>query len=172
MKMARREWFVLLILFLVFIAPGILAYCFYTNPQWLRAPSTNKGALLNPPLQTTWRGNNKWQLILWNPTACETTCAQQVDKLARIRLALGRRLYEVDQWLVLNENTAILPAINTMWHEQGIRVVRLSQQNKAHLPLLANKPLVLIANPADYLILTYAVPANAEGIFHDIKRLM
>ena len=103
MKNNRRNYIVLLLMLALFIAPGLSAYLFYNHLTWLGAAKTNKGELLNPPILLTKLGMDaKWRLILWSPTGCAQECIQQLDKLARIRLALGRRLYQVDSLLLLS----------------------------------------------------------------------
>ena len=91
MKILNRNSFVLLLLAILFVAPGIVAYFVYTHPQWLGMATTNKGELIKSPQILDKLGSEKkWRLIVWSPEGCDATCIQQVDKLARIRLALGR----------------------------------------------------------------------------------
>lgn len=175
MKMTKRNSLILLLLALLFAAPGLTAYLYYLHPQWLSARSTNKGQLLNPPvfLAKSGGGKAKWSLILWNPDNCATSCLQQLDKLARVRLALGRRLYEVENYLVLVEGSQQSPiALTHSLHEQDIRVLRLSKSASTHLSILNDKPQIFIANPQGYLVLTYTVTTQPGDIYHDLKQLL
>ncbi|KTD31879.1 MULTISPECIES: hypothetical protein [Legionella] len=173
--MTKRNYLILLVLALLFAAPGLTAYLYYRNPQWLIVNTTNKGTLLNPPvlLSPMEDGKKKWRFVLWYPKNCDVDCLQKTDQLARIRLALGRHLYEVDQWLLLNEDcqpmqTAAAQALR----EQDIHVSRLSKKSLEHLPILTDTPKVFIANPQGYLVLTYVENAKPGDIYHDIKRLL
>ncbi|KTC87552.1 MULTISPECIES: hypothetical protein [Legionella] len=173
--MTKRNYLTLVLLALIFAAPGLTAYLYYRNPQWLNATTTNKGQLLNPPLllSKVEDGKQKWRFVLWYPTHCEIQCLQAVDKLARIRLALGRHLYEVDQWLLLSETSlAMQNADAQMLREHDIHISRLSEETLKQLPILVDKPRVLIANPKGYLVLAYEENVNPKDIYQDIKRLL
>ncbi|CEK11441.1 hypothetical protein [Legionella hackeliae] len=171
--MATRKSLVLIVLMMVFAAPGLVAYLFFTHPQWLGAATTNRGVLLNPSIRfVKINDKEKWRLILWNPGACDKNCLEQLDKLARIRLALGRHLYEVDQWLITDETVELPASLLHLFKEEDIQVRRLSQEEHSQFKILNAKSQVFIANPDDYLILTYAQDAKPDAIFHDIKHLL
>lgn len=180
MKTAKRNYLILALLGLVFAAPGISAYFFYTHPHWLGQATTNKGLFLDPPVLLSSLGQHtvvgptagpKWQLILWSPSACETSCLQQLDKLARIRLALGRKLYDVVPNLLLGHDAPSLPdALKKTLQEQDIQVVRMVADAK--IPVLKDHIEIFIANPDNFLVLAYQPMAKPGDIFHDIKQLL
>lgn len=174
MKMTKRNYMVLVVLALIFMTPGLTAYLYYRHPQWLGTATTNKGELLQPPvLVTAMTSNNKWRLLLWSPDDCSVTCLNQLDKLARIRLALGRRLYGVEQWLILADTGKALPkSLMTSFKEQDIHFLRLSQEQRQSLAILKPEARVFIANPDNYLVLSYALTASSQDIFHDLKQLL
>ncbi|RUR10312.1 hypothetical protein [Legionella septentrionalis] len=171
MKKFRSNYFILLFLALVFLAPGIFAYFFYTHPDWLGGKKTNRGELLNPPQLLAHENKNaKWRLILWSPGTCETACMQQLDKLARSRLALGRRLYEVETWLWLGASAPeISLAQNQILQDEEIYKRRLKADDKVNLPPTS---LIYLQNPAGYLVMSYETSAKPADIFHDVKRLL
>ena len=169
--MKFRSGLVLLFLVVLFAAPGFFAYFFYSHPHWLDHTKTNRGELINPPIQLMSANSTKWKLLLWSPQVCEESCIEQLDKLARIRLALGRRLYGLELWLLLGNNA---PNLSKMFsdtlHEKDIRVLKLSALD---LPsALPEDAKVYLENPNGYLVLSYPLTANPKDIFHDIKRLL
>lgn len=172
--MVKRNYLILLLLLLIFIAPGSMAYLLYTHPQWLGKTTTNRGTLLNPPVQlVNVKSKGKWRLILWNPGDCNDVCVKQIDKLARIRLALGRRLYEVEQWLIVDEEMSHLsPSLMNLLKDEDIQIQYLSKEARAQLQALNDKSTVFISNPNDYLILSYDLAAKSDAIFYDIKHLL
>lgn len=171
MKTTRRHYVILLLLIFLFAAPGLSALFLYLHPQWLSAPTTNKGALLNPPvLLNESSTSSKWQLILWSPGACDKSCLEQLDKLARVRLALGRRLYDVDLTLLQRADAAPVNASGTS--SPHVSIVRLSPGESERLSALHPQPELYIANPDHYLVLAYPVTAEADDLFHDIKLLL
>lgn len=174
MKRARHHYVVLLFLGLLFAAPGIAAYFFYLHPSWLNSVTTNKGTLLTPPvLLTHSAGHSKWRLVLWSPNACEANCIEELDKLARIRLALGRHLYKVDSQLVIDAGAPLIPELlmNAM-KEKDIQLIKLTQDEREKMPMLDDHLAIFIVNPNDYLVLAYQPTAKPGDIFHDLKQLV
>lgn len=179
MKIARRNYFILLLLSLVFLTPGISAYVFYTHPHWLGHTTTNKGIFLDPsellPSLQPSNGSTepKWHLVLWSPRACDESCIAQLDQLARIRLALGRRLYDVVIQLVLGANAPLLSGkfVQTL-QEQDIHMLKLAVGASKDTPALKDQLQIFIANPDNYLVLAYQPTVKPEDIFHDMKQLL
>lgn len=170
------KYCIVVLIGLIFLAPGLIAYFFYQNHWLTTASKTNKGLLLNPPIQLTGqpaslKHSQKWQLILWMPTQCSQECLQQIDQLARIRLALGRRLYQVETWVWLGNSTqAFTPNHLQDLQEQDIQLTTNPRVPKELQAL--KEPQIFIANPQHYLVLAYKVSSNPKDIFHDMKCLL
>lgn len=174
MKTTRRHSVILVLLVFLFAAPGLSAYFLYFHPQWLSSTTTNKGALLKPPFLLTDLGKaSKWHLVLWSPQACEQSCFVQLDKLVRTRLALGRRLYDVDLCLMLKANEAPLSdALTATLREQDVSVVRLSPDASKRLSMEYKQSELFISNPEHFLVLAYPENTSPDDLFHDIKLLL
>lgn len=174
MKRIQRRFILLLLLCLMFAAPGLFAYYFYLHPNWLSSNTTNKGTFIRPPiLLDDVKAPQKWQLMVWSPITCNETCLAQADKLARIRLALGRRLYDLDISVLVNDNLATMTdATQKLLQEQGIQIIPLSVNDIAKLTHAYNQMSIFIANPTHYLVLHYDINAAPDDIFHDIKKLL
>ena len=174
MKTTRRHYVTLLLLVFLFATPGLSAYFLYFHPQWLSTTTTNKGEFLNPPvLLLALATDSKWRLVLWSPETCEKTCLEQWDKLARIRLALGRRLYDVDLSLVLGAEAGALPVtLSKALPAPGMSVITLPARESQQLTVLHPHAELFIANPDHYLVLAYPVTAEPDDLFHDIKLLL
>lgn len=108
----------------------------------------------------------KWQLILWQPGDCEQACLAQLDKLGRIRLALGRHLYEVEERLVLPSGVKLPEKTARILQDQDMRYQNLTA---LQMPSSAK---VYIANPDNYLILSYSLAAKPADIYQDLKHLL
>jgi hypothetical protein len=167
MKKFLTRYYVVFILIAVFSAPGLSAWYFFTHPDLLGKAATNRGQLLTPPvLLKPLEKSKKWHLIFFGGESCDNLCKQQLEKLAKIRLALGRKLYSVDLDLVLIDGA---PAISKQFleaiHDQGFHVTT------AVWPL-KKVPVVLIANPDNYLILTFDLDVKPGDIFHDLSHLL
>lgn len=174
MKTVKRNYIILLVLAVIFALPGLAAYELYAHPQWLSQAAINKGQLLSPPeLLANVNAKPKWRLILWNPGNCESPCLEQIEKLARVRLALGRRLYQVDELLVINKTAnALSEDLLKAFADKDIRVLTLSDEQRLKQASLTNTAKIFIANPQDFLVLAYDINTKPGDIFHDIGQLL
>ncbi len=145
MKRIVKQRFIILILAILFAAPGLLALVLFKHPQWLSLSTTNQGELLQPPVRLAKFAKKHWHLVLWYPAECGQTCRALQDKLAAIRLALGRNFYEVN-----------------------VDVLSVAEPS----PLLTKQPRLFIADRDSYFVLSYPTTATSDAIFHDIKQLL
>lgn len=170
----RTKW-VLLALVLLFAAPGLSALLFYEHPEWLAALPTNKGEFIQPAASLKLLDNPKetWRMVLWCPAGCHTVCLQAFDQLARTRLALGRRLYQVDLWLLQPENTAqCSPEVKQAFEQQDVHLKTISSDEQSKIGLFEDDMKSFLVDPQDYMVLQYAQSNKPEDIFHDLKRLL
>lgn len=184
MNLLSRQSITLLLLAALFFAPGLAAVYFYQHPQLLGGDSTNKGDFVNPPFlvsslekqhTSTKKTENmpKWHVVLWIPETCDESCLTLLDQLARVRLALGRRYYEVDEVILMSKSSAPLPVdLNTKLQKMAIDAVYLSPVEFNALSKESPKPRIFIANPEGFLVLSYAVEAESDDIYHDLKHLL
>ncbi|MFA6302709.1 MAG: hypothetical protein WC627_06205 [Legionella sp.] len=170
-KKISSKFYILLLLAFLFAAPGISALWLFKHPDWLASSKLNKGKLLNPPLALeTLDIQNKWRIVYWSPKTCDNACFKQLDTLARVRLALGRRLYEVDQWLILGEKAEPLnEEMQNLIKERDFHVAQLAANEENNLPIKAK---VFLANSDKYLILSYTTAFNPDDVFKDLKLLL
>lgn len=174
MKTQSNKYYVVLLLIIMFAAPGIAAYVFYQHPSWLGSTRVNKGTLLSPPVVLKGlEGEKKWRIVFWAPNACDSACKNQLETLAKVRLALGRKLYQVDQVLVLGDKAAALSAKEqSALKEIQFQVVQLSAaETSAHEGLLT-EPKIFLADPNNYLILSYVSLVKPDDVYKDLKLLL
>lgn len=174
MKTKTSKYCIVLLLILIFAAPGLTAYLFYTHPSWLGSTRTNKGILLVNPVQlTSLDKTDKWTLMLWAPTQCKKQCLKQLDVLARVRLALGRRLYQVNQMLLLGKKSAAPTKKKwDMLQSNDFKIKFLSATDAKRLAAQSKKPQIFIINPDNYLVLSYKSVANPDDVYKDLKLLL
>lgn len=174
MKKPLNRYFVVLVLVLMFAAPGLFAYLCYQNPQWLGASRINKGLLLEHPVAlSTATSKDKWQIVFWSPEGCDQQCISQLDLLSRVRLALGRKLYQVDQWLVVNQQTPVLPdELQALLKRQDYHTGHFTAAEQQQLSALPAKTNVFIVTPDNYVILGYQAPINPDDVYKDLKLLL
>jgi hypothetical protein len=172
-KQTTNKYYVLTLLICLFAAPGIAAYVFYNHPSWLGGTRVNKGVLLSSPVElTSVAGKTKWRLIFWSPSTCAKACLKQLDILARVRLALGRKFYQVDQQLVLGMDSFLSSAMKKKLEAKDFKVHKLSDMDIVQLKNLSEQPHVFIMDPNNYLVLSYKSGVNPDDIYKDLKLLL
>lgn len=167
-----RHYVIFILLVIIFSLPGLSAYLYYHHPDWLTPMKTNQGVLFSPSVKLpSLEAGQSWHLLLWYPTACGTPCMQVLDKLGRIRLALGRRLYDLDLTLLLSPHAErVSTAQMDSLHQQAMDVITLTARDVALLT--PNEARILIADPRGYLVLSYPAGSAPEPIYHDLKQLI
>lgn len=173
--MKKKRWIVLFLI-LLFVAPGCVAYYFYMHPQHLGA-TTNQGTLLTPPVHVNvaWT-SNRWRLVAWCPNPDDTRCEPVLDALSRVRLALGRRLYDVDVVLLLPAEVDLTAwkarhhALNARLHDQDLHVQPL--QNDADVSKLGTQAMIYLVDARQYAVLKYSLDAPLDAMYHDLKKLL
>lgn len=174
MKTQNARYSILLLLIVMFAAPGIGAYLFYNHPEWLGTSRTNKGTLLAHPLQLSSVANDsKWHLVFWAPDLCDKQCIAQLNVLARVRFALGRKFYQVEETLLLGQEQNETPSLlQSALKETLFKVNHLSASEIQQLNQLSPTPQIFIMNPDNYLILSYQSGVNPDDVYKDIKLLL
>ena len=164
----KKFYKIVSLLLVLFTAPGILAYIVYQHPNWISG-RTNRGQLLQPPvqLQAAYPGN-KWQILYWNPQPCQQTCLQQIDDLAKMRLALGRRLYYVDLIFAHSQKNLSIALQDLLQKIAG----HDSQIQEADANILGPQSAIYLVNPQHYVILAYSIDQAKKDLFQDLQKLV
>lgn len=171
----KRQQLILILLACFFLAPGLCAYVIYTHPDWIQFSKTNKGELLKDPTRIVIeQASKKWHLVLWQPASCDQKCLQTLDKLAKIRLSLGRRWYDIDQWLLGSENkTSLSPALESLMKKQAVFAFNLTPEQISKATILNNRsPEIFLVDPDNYWIMRYKTGTRSADIFSDLKKIL
>lgn len=173
MKKPMSKCSVLLLLTILFMAPGFAAYLLYQHSTWI-GTKTNKGRLLSPPIAFSFfKETAKWHIVFWQPSVCKKACMQQVDLLARVRLALGRKLYQVDQWLILGDTDAEPSTkLKQILAERDFNVGYWPSAKMDHLFKRNSPAAIFLVSPENYIILSYALNAKPDDMYKDLKLLL
>jgi len=174
MHASKKKYFTVTALAVLFLLPGIIAIVIFMHPEWLSGMKTNRGTLLRSPyvLQSL-EQDSKWQIYYWNPKNCEATCRESLDILARMRLALGRKLYRVDiVWLQTRESASPDTAFSAQLANLDIHRKVIDEQDAKRLDAMPAGSSVFIADPSNYVILAYPDAKNPKDIYLDIKHLL
>jgi cytochrome oxidase Cu insertion factor (SCO1/SenC/PrrC family) len=188
--MKQRKWGMISLIGMVFILPVLFAWLFYTKADEWNLATTNRGVLLQPPLQInelapkSWRG--KW-LLLYVDTQCADYCVTAAANLAEINIVLGKesgRLRSVLATLPFSESYdepdtkefAEGRQVNPQLEHLILSSPSMQQLLNADYLIAAEAPnlrqALFIVDPLGNIILYYAVPFSTKAVYRDMKKLL
>lgn len=172
--MSRKKNLSLIILVALFIIPGVAAVTVYKSLGWFSLQTTNRGEFIKPPLLLTeLKKNKKWHLLYYKRGSFDERCMGDIDKVVRIRLALGRMLYNVDLVLVLPSYAQSLSEEQEkILQDANVFVLKLPSTNRDYQYIFAGERGFYIVSPENHMILKYAADVASEDIFQDLKKLV
>lgn len=193
---AGRSRLALVLLFVIFAAPVILAWLvFYVVPEWQPSGTTNHGRLVEPvrPLpafqiatvangtidETFLRG--KWTLVYWLGGNCDEACMQQLFTLRQVRLAQGKnidRLQRLMLWAKQDASSAGTDAVQQ--HYPGLVIAPAIAAEQSHLlgvfavdgadVLTAGR--AYLVDPLGNLMMFWQPGDDPAGIIKDLEKLL
>jgi len=156
----------IIFLVIIFLLPFLAALFVCKHPSlWQGLATTNYGTWA-PKIELPLQGK-PWQIRL-STSACKTNCLKVVDKLARIRLAMGRKLYDVDIMVLIPKNATLPPQQKLKFDEWGVKYQPAPSnwdKNFSQLP-------VVLYGPEHTSILMYPLNFNAKQLHHDLQVLV
>jgi hypothetical protein len=170
---AKRKYTIWLLIF-IFSLPMFIAYQLAQHPDWVgKANTTNYGDWVKPGVM--WKpkalNNRDWQLVYWDNGICDKDCFNTLNQLAKIRLAMGRKLYQMNIWLMIpNEEVLSSKEIKSL-HKQDIQLAYADKVTQEEWKLFASHPIVLFS-PEKQALLMYESNPNSKKMYHDLQLLI
>ena len=165
----------LLLLAVLFLIPVLVAHQLSRHPEWIQGINpTNYGTFVDKPMVWHHKGDEKrpWQLVLWQNNPCDKQCLQQLDELARIRLAMGRKVYLMNIWLFCPEDVKLSADEIQRFQQQDIHVAYASSKEQVQWNhVFATHPIVLVS-PEHKTLMMYDFNPNPKKMYHDFQLLM
>lgn len=175
MTSLRRNKGILALLAFMFALPGIAAYLIYTHTDWLRSNTTNQGVFVQSSFQLPQSEGieRKWHIVLWSPQTCGHDCKELLNRMAKVRLALGRRFFDVELDILLgpdaDDKMADLDGYLTGKQD---KVIKLTNDEWQKRPGLVSDTGAFIVNPDGFFLLYYANLKEPHAMFRDLKHLL
>lgn len=170
-----KRWLTLGILVVIFALPGFLAILYFTHPDWLtRLATTNKGAWVREGWQYPALADSgkAWTMVIVAPQGCDAGCEKALDKVLRVRTALGRHWYDIAV-TVLSWKTFKLPNSALAANVQTERVRWLRVNPSAWIGKAPPAQTgVFLADKQGRFILRYPITFKPAHLFADSKRLL
>ncbi len=171
----KNKHLTLMLLALLFLIPVLGAYHLIKHPEWIQGQNpTNYGTFVEKPLVWHHDGDEKrpWQLVLWQNQACDKECLKQLDLLARIRLAMGRKVYLMNIWLFCSENVKLSAKDIQKLQQHDIHIAYASSKEEAQWNnVFVSQPIVLVT-PEHKTLMMYGLNPNPKKMYHDFQLLI
>ena len=168
MNIKARKLLILATLLVSFALPAPLAYWAYRHPTAWFHQADNRGQLLAAPLPLI-QDSKKWGLVLWEPKLCQKDCLSALDTLVHVRLAMGRKFYVIDVWLLQPPNTEQNQTLAPLLQQNDIKIQRVQPDGQNALLESAH---IFITNEAGCAILSFPLQAPPQAMYHDLNRLL
>lgn len=193
---AGRSRLALVLLFLIFAAPVILAWLvFYVVPEWQPSGTTNHGQLVEPvrplpPFQLDTVANGfidetflrgKWTLVYWLEGDCDDDCMQQLFTLRQVRLAQGKNIDRLQRLMLWAEQDASGTAADAVQqHYPGLVIAPATAAEQSHLlrvfavdgaDVLTARRAYLV-DPLGNLMMFWQPGDDPAGIIKDLEKLL
>lgn len=170
----KRSRWILMLLVAFFVAP--LAAALYMNSTWTNwqpKATTNFGSLVRPvlPLPDALPDIGAgqippWQLLLPVTGSCEQACAAELEKLLRVRRALGPHADKLAMVLVPSKPEH--EPIGGARHWTGGYALLDKALKRRQVPIDG----IYLVDPLGNLMMSYTRPVDSSGLRKDLDRLI
>jgi len=162
------------LLVVVFTLPMFVAYKLAQDSHWLGSGNTtNYGQWVKNNISWNINIPNKrpWQLIYWTSQSCKEDCVQTLNQLAKIRLAMGRKLYQLNIWLMVPSQIQLTDEETKNLRTQDIQLAYANPDTQKQWDVFKDKPIVLFT-PENRALLMYKKHFDAKKMYHDLQLLI
>jgi len=190
-----RSRLILLLLFLVFAGPMLVAWLVATNQDWRPPGSVAHGTLVTPirplPSLTLKRLDGdpltledlrgQWTLLYIGPSLCGDVCQKNLYNIRQARLALGEDTHRVQRLMVLTDTDHADALARTLTQHEGLLVASaeggvLSRFLQHFHVTEGDSPereqRIYTLDPLGNLVLFYEPDADPKGLLKDLERLL
>ena len=191
-EQARANKIKLLVLILVPFVLMLLAWFIFYTGVGMPSGTSNKGALINPPLQLNellpdgaeplvHRDNTDWFFLLPSQSTCDEACMQRLYLTRQIRTALGKHTHKIQRLLLKATGTELstdlqdlLAAEHTDLRVVDIDWAKLEQAMASHESAVNSQPFMdyYLADFRGFIMMFYAEEHSYKDTMHDVKFLL
>ncbi len=191
---AWRSRLTLITLALLFLAPALAAWWFYsTSADWQPGHTTNHGTLMVPPRPldltqplfatdgTPFPGEylrGKWTLVYIGGSSCTALCAEDFYKMRQVRLAQGENMDRVQRLFLFTDGDSRLPAALDDYPKMDVAILpRQAGETFLSQFIVDNTgpgkaERIYVVDPLGNLMMYYYPDAEPKGMLKDLQRLL
>lgn len=192
---AAKPFLIILVLFIVFGLPFVLAYYFYyADSRSAPQKTVNHGHLITPPIdmrqvvmknsagqEVKWQSmRGHWVLMYLDPKQCDALCQKNLYHMRQVRTAMGKEQNRVLRLIVTFAAPSHKKLDQYLQGEyRGTEHLIASQatfeQLLEHLPsakLAFSEGYLYLVDPNGNLMMSYAPTDKPKGLFKDLEKLL
>lgn len=185
----------LVIIFLAFLSPIIIAYALYKLVDWSDDVSRSKGTLVHPARPVSNINFNamdasevriesfqrKWLLIYLDPAGCDETCVKRAENMRITRLTLGESSNRIQNAIILRKkpDPVLLDKLQTEYAKLKLLTVSQEQLNKmkpifnqSESDSFETKKRFYLLDPNGNLMMYYEDHGDPKWMLIDLRKLM
>ena len=187
----------LVLLALLFLMPVLVSYLMHLRAEhgWRPAGTTNKGALIQPPLPLTLPADmisateqpvsqdflgGKWTLVYIDDAACGEKCRNRLYQMRQVRLAQGENLRRVQRLFLVTGASDSTDLSKILADYPEMAAARLSPAQAAAIaPMFSVEGIsmqgadnIYLVDPLGNLMMYYPPDADPRGMIQDLQRLL
>ena len=176
----KTNLLILLLFFVVTVGPFALAWLNYSYGWFWTAAKDGKNNFVNPSFNISYAFDEqasdepKWKLLVSIPSNCNQDCAERLFYLRQIYLALGKNLFRVEQYAILDPAQSLDARAWSILEENPY--IEKLQNPKLAREIISYKdqtlPVIFIADPRGNMVLYYDSAHQPQEILKDLKKLM
>jgi len=158
----------------LFLLPVIAAHYVFQHASYLTSDKgTNYGSFVSKPIVwQTGTSPRPWQLVLKVEDYCQQDCLAHLDKLSRLRLSMGRKLYDLDLVLLLPSSQKLLPKLKAQLKNQNILWSFLGNDEASKWAPEVKGDIIILFGPAHQAVLKYPKVFESKRLAHDLQLLI
>ena len=168
----------LILLLVAFVIPVILAK-FALEQDWFNKASTNRGVLLQQPIDFSGIDNtNIWRISYFLPDKCDAACKNALYSMHQVWLALGREQERVES-LVLVTDGSDASALEELQQQAVIRKKQVVSSEVQRVFSSQGTDGIFIVDTLNNVILRYPLQQEQQtavlesrDILLDLKKLL
>ena len=113
-----------------------------------------------------------WQLVLKVEDNCQQDCLANLDKLSRLRLSMGRKLYDLDLVLLLPSSQKLSPKLKAQLDNQNILWSFLGNNEASKWVPEVKDEMIILFGPDHQAVLKYPTVFESKKLAHDLQLLI
>jgi hypothetical protein len=158
----------------LFLLPVLAAHYIYRHADVLISKrGTNYGEFVQSSIN--WRiadAARPWQLVYWVGSRCDERCLANLDKLSRMRLSMGRKLYNLDLALVFSAPAQASLKLQTQLRNQNILWGTLDAKEQQIWQNEFQQTNIILFGTSHQAVLKYPKVFESKKMVHDLQLLI